>query len=77
MTSRRRRFNAASRWKGVHFDREKNAYRAYITVERKRRHLGYWTVEIAAAVAVDAATRAIYGKDGRYNFPGPGELSAL
>ena len=77
MTSRRRRFNSNSPWKGVYFDRVKNAYRAYQTVKGKREHLGYYSSEIEAARAVDVAARAIWGKEGRYNFPGPGERSAL
>ena len=77
MTSRRRRFNSNSPWKGVYFDRVKNAYRAYQTVKGKREHLGYYSSEIEAARAVDNATRETYGAEGKYNLPLMGESSAI
>lgn len=41
------------------------------------KHLGIFQTEIEAACAYDVAARALYGEHGTYNFPLPGERSAL
>ena len=53
----RRKFSSPSRskYKGVDFVKSQNAWRARITVNNKRIHLGYFTSEINAAKAYDQA----------------------
>jgi hypothetical protein len=58
----------SSVFKGVNFDRPNGKWRACIQEEGKRRHLGYFTSEIDAARAYDAAARSMYGEYARVNF---------
>ena len=59
------------------YDKERKAFRAYLTIDGKRKHLGWFTDELNAALAVDTATRERYGGAGKYNLPRPGEKSGI
>lgn len=49
--------NASSIYKGVHFFRQTGKWQSYITINRKRIHLGYFYSEVEAAKAYN--TKAI------------------
>lgn len=66
-----------SRFKGVRRSGVKGKWRATIKSNGKTHHLGSFASEEQAALAYDAAARPIHGTYGRYNFPLPGERSAL
>jgi hypothetical protein len=59
----------SSAYKGVAWYRQTSRWQAYITVNRRRRHLGYFTDEADAARAYDAAAIAEWGAFARLNFP--------
>lgn len=67
--------STASKFKGV--SRHRNKWKAAITVDKNRLHLGSHETEEEAAKAYDKAARKYFGNKGRYNFPEPGEQSAL
>jgi hypothetical protein len=58
-----------SRFKGVCWDKQFKKWVALITVDGKRRNLGRFYGEIAAARAYDAAARELFGEHARLNFP--------
>jgi hypothetical protein len=58
-----------SRFKGVHWSNDRKAWRAAIHIGTKKRYLGAYTDEIAAAVAYDEAARQWFGEHARLNFP--------
>ena len=66
-----------SKYKGVHFDNEKQRFRARIRKGGVEIRLGRHSTEEEAALAYDAAARKVFGRFARLNFPQPGELSAL
>jgi hypothetical protein len=51
----RLRANNSSGFKGVHFVRRTGRWQALIRVEGRRRHLGYFSTSLEAALAYDAA----------------------
>jgi len=63
----RKAAGCSSAYKGVCLTRW--GWQAYIKVDRKRRHLGYFAAEEAAARAYDAAALAAWGEFARPNFP--------
>jgi hypothetical protein len=67
----------ASRFKGVHRATNGHRWAARIRADGRNIHLGTFDREDAAAHAYDTAARAHFGAFGRYNFPRPGERSAL
>jgi hypothetical protein len=58
-----------SGYKGVHFHVRNNKYQAYIRLNYKRKHLGYFACSIEAAVAYDKAALELHGKHAILNFP--------
>jgi hypothetical protein len=58
-----------SGYKGVSFQRSSGWWHAYIKVNQRRRHLGYFDTAEAAAHAYDAAALDIWGEYARTNFP--------
>jgi hypothetical protein len=58
-----------SRFKGVYWEWRTKRWRAAIHRDKKKRYLGRFTDEIAAAQAYDEAARSWFGGDARLNFP--------
>ena len=58
-----------SRFKGVHWDRQRAKWLAQIKKDGKHKHLGRFDDEIAAAEAYDEAARQVFGEHARLNFP--------
>jgi hypothetical protein len=63
------RKGAASKYKGVHFRRDRNTWRAEITINGRKRNLGTFKEEADAARAYDAAAYATWGEFAYLNFP--------
>jgi hypothetical protein len=59
----------SSRYKGVSYDRGHAKWHAYIMLNRKRSHLGYFTEEADAARAYDTAALSAFGEYARLNLP--------
>lgn len=57
----------SSRYKGVTFARKAGQWRASLMVNKRRRHLGYFDDEAAAARAYDAAALSTWGPFARLN----------
>jgi hypothetical protein len=70
-----KRKGCAGQYKGVSFQRGRGKWRAEITVDRQRRHLGYFADAKAAARAYDQHAHAAWGEFAYLNFPD--ELHAL
>ena len=62
-----------SGYKGVGFRKDRGKFRAYISVNNKTKHLGYFFTPEEAARAYDTAARFYFGKFACVNFPHPGE----
>lgn len=69
--------DGASQYKGVSWFKRDQKWSAQIAIGGRKQHLGYFVVETNAARAYDETARQVHGKFGRYNFPEPGEQSAL
>ena len=63
----------SSRYRGVWYNKKKKKWRAVIGINRKRKHLGYFTDEKQAALAYDKAARKYHKKFAITNFPDEGE----
>ena len=58
-----------SKYKGVHFRRDRNTWRAEIAINGRKRNLGTFKDEADAARAYDAAAYATWGEFAYLNFP--------
>jgi hypothetical protein len=58
---------AISKYKGVVFDKDANKWRARISIENKRIHLGRFTTEEEAAIAYNNAAIKYFGEFARLN----------
>ena len=58
-----------SGFKGVSWSKWANKYKAYIRINNKRKHLGYFKDLIKAAQAYDSAALQYFGEFARLNFP--------
>jgi hypothetical protein len=56
-------------FKGVYYRPYENHYIAQIWDNGKRRHLGYFTDQVEAAITYDKAARELRGEFARVNFP--------
>lgn len=63
------RLHAVSRYKGVHQHKPSLRWRAQLTLDYKKIHLGYFPSEEAAARAYDAKAKELFGEFARLNFP--------
>jgi AP2 domain len=69
-TRRKPRGKWTSKYHGVCYRKNEHRWCAYINYPRdKKRHLGTFKTEIAAARARDAAALALWGDAARLNFP--------
>jgi hypothetical protein len=68
--NRQKRKNTSSKFKGVSFNKRLRKWNAYINTAGKRKNLGTFVLEIAAAKAYDEAARLYHGEFARLNFPG-------
>lgn len=64
-----RRCLGSSRYKGVSWYARYGCWRAYIVVDAKQSHLGYFSDELQAAQAYDRAAKELFGDFARPNFP--------
>lgn len=65
----RKRQNASSRYRGVHFFKRDQTWQAYIQVNGRFSHLGYFDSEEEAARARDEVAKALIGAEAHLNFP--------
>jgi len=66
-----------SRFRGVSLDKRKGRkkkWRAHITVDGRQRSLGYYELEVGAAMAYDAAALKLFGEFASPNFTQPPTL---
>ncbi|BAE05689.1 AP2/ERF family transcription factor [Staphylococcus haemolyticus] len=62
--------NTSSIYKGVSWCKTKNKWRAYITIQKKRKHLGYFNYETQAAIAYNKAVLKFANGEGYMNVLG-------
>ena len=57
----RKKKGCSSKYKGVHFDKERHRYRVHIKINKKREYLGSYFSECDAARAYDNRSEELYG----------------
>jgi hypothetical protein len=67
--NRRALLGRTSKYKGVHYDRPRDCYRARITFNGRLISLGRFEDEVEAAKAYDKAAKKYHGEFARLNFP--------
>jgi hypothetical protein len=67
--NRRLTSNRTSKYKGVDYRPAKKAYRARITVDKRKIFLGHFKSEIEAACEYDKAAKKYHGEFAALNFP--------
>lgn len=67
--NRRKNAGCSSRFKGVCLHTKNRNWNAYIKKDGKRKHIGCFQDEEAAARAYDAAARELFGEFAHLNFP--------
>lgn len=66
---KRRQSSKTSQYRGVSWNKDTNKWRAQITAEDRKNHLGLFSSEVDAAKAFDAAALKYYGEFASLNFP--------
>ena len=61
--------NRSSKYKGVSFNKRRGKFESFITVNRVKKNLGYFTVEEDAARLHDSYAVILHGEFARPNFP--------
>lgn len=61
--------NNTSGYKGVHWLKDRNKWRAVIQSKDRMEYLGVFSDPVDAAIAYDNAARELYGEFARLNFP--------
>ena len=69
MRNRKLSLNTTSRFKGVYWNKQKKKWRAHIKIDKIAKHLGYFKIEINAALAYDATAIQEFGEFACLNFP--------
>ena len=69
MHNRKSRVKSAAGYKGISFDKGWGKWRAFISIDKKNKHLGSFTSDTDAARAYDAAARIYHGEFAYLNFP--------
>lgn len=69
--------SCGSKYKGVYLDKRRALFASEITVEGKRKFLGYFVHEKRAAIAYDRAARVAFGAYARLNIPVENERGCL
>lgn len=64
----KRKGKCSSKFKGVCWDKRGQQWLAYITVDKKFVHIGYFLQETDAALAYDKKAVDVFGKFARLNF---------
>lgn len=54
--------NCSSKYKGVCWDKRANKWKAYITIDNKINHLGYFINEIDAAISYNVIAKKYFGE---------------
>ncbi len=67
----------SSKYKGVHFCNTTNKFKARIVVDYKKKFIGSYDDEVAAALAYDAKARELFGQHACLNFPDSGKRGCL
>lgn len=70
------RVASTSKFRGVGYHTKDQRWEARIRKDGATQWLGYFDSDDDAARAYDEAARLLYGPDGLYNFPRPGEKAA-
>jgi len=63
------KINTSSKYRGVWYNKQTKKWRATILVNRKRKQIGCFSDEVAAAKAYDCAARKFHGDFAVLNFP--------
>ena len=77
MCNRRKNAKRSSKYLGVTWHSNRSKWQAHIKIDKRHIHLGLFTNEIEAAIARDAWVRLRSDEFRTYNFPLPGERSAI
>lgn len=66
--NRKPNLNTTSQFKGVSWDKQRKKWKAYIYLNGKLKHLGYWDIEEVAALRYDMIAIREYGEFAFLNF---------
>ena len=63
------KINTTSKYRGVSYNKKKKRWRAQLSINNKKKQIGYFRDEIEAAKAYDKAAKRYYGEFAILNFP--------
>ncbi len=76
MANRQKNINSSSPWKGVYWYPIKSKWHASVSIQGKRRSLGYFKDECDAATAYNFAAAEAFGQFSRLNVPAKEAVAA-